>query len=160
MVPLPSQHTFCDYSHYYNSEAGFSDAVDEQILRADRLSTSLNYHKLVVLLIDEVHIKEGLVYNKHTGSITDLGTVNNQLLPFKLSVCEKKDSNTVVQTLATSMMFYMVRRFFSTLQFTYAQFPCSSLTGDFLFESFWEAVFRLERTGFKVSWSYNLIIWY
>lgn len=44
----------------------------------------------------------------------------------------------------------MVRGLFSDLKFPYAQFPCSSVSGDQLFEPFWEAVRRLEKCGFKV----------
>ena len=30
------------------------------------------------------------------------------------------------------------------------QFPCKNVTGDLLFDQFWEVVYRLERCGFKV----------
>ena len=52
--------------------------------------------------------------------------------------------------LANTMMTFIVRGLFSSLQYPYAQFPCSSLTGDQLFEPFWKAVSQLERLGFKV----------
>ena len=45
----------------------------------------------------------------------------------------------------------MVRGLFKAFCFPYAQLPCSTLTGDLLFEPFWEAIFRLDRIGFKVS---------
>ena len=41
------------------------------------------WQKMVLLLIDEMYIKEDIIYNKHTGRIvgfTDLGDVNNHLL--------------------------------------------------------------------------------
>lgn len=136
---LPSQRTLRDYSHCYETRIGFSDSVDEQILKAAKLSTSPEYHKLVLILMNEMHIKEGLVYDKHTGSITgfiDLGSVNNQLLSFEKAVCGKEESSDdlIIPTLAKSMMVYMVRGLFSSLQFAYAQFSCSSLTGELLFE--------------------------
>ncbi len=40
--------------------------------------------------------------------------------------------------------------FFICLQFPYAQFACSSVTGVQVFNPFWEAVVRLERCGFMV----------
>ena len=52
--------------------------------------------------------------------------------------------------LANTMLVFIVRGLFSGLQFPYAQFPCSSLSGDQLFPLFWEAVARLERYGVKV----------
>ena len=47
----------------------------------------------------------------------------------------------------------MIRGLFSSLHFPYAQFPCASVTGDLFSDPFWEAVFRLERCGFKVCTS-------
>ena len=42
-----------------------------------------NWEKCVGILIDEMHIKEDLVYDKHTGALIgfiSLGDVNDQLL--------------------------------------------------------------------------------
>ena len=44
----------------------------------------------------------------------------------------------------------MVRGLFTQLQFPYAQFSCASVSGDLLYDPFWEAVCRLERLGFKL----------
>lgn len=52
--------------------------------------------------------------------------------------------------LANSMLVLMVRGLLSRLQFPYAQFPCTALSGHQLYEPFWEAVGRLECCGFKV----------
>ena len=44
----------------------------------------------MILLIDEMYIKENIVYSKHTGRIvgfTDLGDVNNHLLRLDLVCC-------------------------------------------------------------------------
>ena len=48
------------------------------------------------------------------------------------------------------MLVFMVKGLFSRLDFPYAQFPCTAVSGDQLFKPFWEAVCRLERCGFKV----------
>ncbi|KAL5497202.1 hypothetical protein EMCRGX_G013628 [Ephydatia muelleri] len=48
------------------------------------------------------------------------------------------------------MLVFMVRGMFTKLQFCYAQFPCSKLTGDQLYDLFWEAVGRIENCGLKV----------
>ena len=159
-VHLPSQRTLRDYSHCYESGTGFSDTVDEQILRAAKLSTSPDFHRLVLLLIDEMHIKESLVYNKHTDSMmgfVNLGSVNNHLLSFEKSVCANAET-PALPTLATSMIVFMVRGLFTSFQFVYAQFPCSAITGELLFKPFWEAVFRLERIGFKVIYSHTSLV--
>ena len=48
------------------------------------------------------------------------------------------------------MLVFMVRGLLSNLEFPYAQFPCTTLTGEQIFVPFWEAVSRLECCGFKV----------
>ena len=49
------------------------------------------------------------------------------------------------------MLVFYVRGLFTSLQFPYAQFATKALPGDLIFHPFWEAVFRLERIGFKVT---------
>lgn len=51
---------------------------------------------------------------------------------------------------ADSMLVILVRGLFSQLKFPYAQFPCTSLSGDQMYDPFWEAVGRLELCGLKV----------
>ncbi len=99
--------------------------------------------------MDEMHIREGLVYDKHSGALlgfTDLGNVNNLLAEFERSL----SSDAPTERLSKSMLVIMVRGLFTRLQFPYAQFACSSVTGDQLFNPFWEGVMRLERCGFMV----------
>jgi len=55
-----------------------------------------------------------------------------------------------LQPLANSRMVFMVRGLFTQLQFPYAQFSCASVSGDLLYDPFWEAVCQLERLGFKL----------
>ena len=86
----------------------------------------------------------------HAGAVigfTNLGEVNSHLEAYETSLSRSTQS---VPSPATSMLVFMVRGLFSTLQFPYAQFPYCALSGDQLFEPFWERVSRLERIGFKV----------
>ena len=102
----------------------------------------------MALLLDEMHIREDLVYNKRTGRMigfTNLGDINKHLLAFEQSVEENKTEGNV---LAKSMMAFIVRGLFTPLRFAYAHFPHAKVTGDLLIEPFWKAVYRL---GFKVS---------
>ena len=55
-----------------------------------------------------------------------------------------------VEELAKTMLVVMVNGLFSLLRYPYAQFSCTSMSGDLLFNPFWQAVFRLERMGSKV----------
>ena len=47
----------------------FAD-VDEQFIEAVKLSICEEFQKYVVLVMDEMHIKEDLVYDKHSGELT------------------------------------------------------------------------------------------
>ena len=80
-----------------------------------------------------------------TGSIlgfTDLGDLNEYE---KTVVNEGKEK----EELAKSMMVIIVRGRFTQLQFAYAQFPCASVCGYYLY-IFWKAVQHLERCELKV----------
>lgn len=69
---------------------GFSVEVDKQLMQAADVGANCpEWHMLVILLLDEMYIRENLVYNKHTGEIVgfaDLGDVNNHLLAFEKKV--------------------------------------------------------------------------
>ena len=95
--------------------------------------------------MDEMHIKDNLVYDKIDGKLVgfiDLGETNNHLLDLETTSTERK--------LATSMLVLMVRGIFGPINFPYAQFACESLTGELMIDPVWEAVSRLERQGIRV----------
>ena len=105
--------------------------------------------RYVGLLMEEVHIKEDLVYDKHSGALvgfTNLGDTNNHLLKFESSL----SGDSHMSSLANSMLVLMVRSLFSNLVFPYAQFACCNLSGNLLVDPVWEAVSRLERQGLRV----------
>lgn len=52
--------------------------------------------------------------------------------------------------MANSMLVFLVRGIFTKLLFPYAQFPCCALSGDQIYQPFWEAVSRIELCGLKV----------
>lgn len=154
---LPSERTLRDYSNAVKTDVGFSAEVDEQLMQAAKLLVSPSYHGLAGLLLDEMHVREELVYNKHTGKLVgfvNLGDINMHLARFEESLEASSDdyepATSPETPLANSMMVFMVRGIFTSLRFPYAIFPCSSLHGEQLFPLFWESIFRLERIGFKV----------
>ena len=147
---LPSQRTLRDYTHFVKASPGFSAEVDGQLMKAANIDSIEEWQKYVILLLDEMHIREDLVYEKNTGTLigfTNLGEVNNHLLAFEHAMTSEESSPL---PLSKTMMTFMVRGLFTSLHFPYAQFPCAKVTGDLLFDPFWEGVFRLERCGFKV----------
>ena len=147
-ISLPSQRTLRDYTHYVSSSVGFSDDVDVHLGRAAKIESCEEYQKCVVMLMDEMYVKDELVYDKHTGYVigfVNLGDINSHLLAFEESLSHK---SAPTPSLATTMMVFMVQGLLSSL---YVQFPCHKLTGQLLFNPFWEAIFRLERLGLKVQ---------
>ncbi len=147
---LPSQRTLRDYTHFVKAAPGFSTEVDQQLMTAAGFDTLEEWQKCVVVLLDEMHIRQDLVYEKHSGALigfANLGEVNNHLVAFERSMSSEESS---LVPLAKTMMTFMVRGLFTSLHFPYAQFPCAKVTGDLLFDPFWDGVFRLERCGFKV----------
>ena len=150
-VMLPSQRTLRDYSHAVEAVVGFSREVDSQLMIASKVATCEEWEKFVVVLIDEMYIREDLVYEKNTGTLigfVNLGEINNHLLAFEHSL--DQDSDLVTGCLAKTVVTFMVRGIFTSLKYPYAHFFSASITGDLMVQPFWETVYRLERMGLKV----------
>ena len=149
-VHLPSQRTLRDYTHYVQASTGFSNEVDQMLTKVARVAACPDREKCTILLLDEMHIREDLIFDKHTGDMigfSNLGDINEHLLQFEKSVLEDEP---IQPQLARSMMVFMVRGLFNSLQFPYVQFPCAELSGELLYDPFWEAVRRVENCGLKV----------
>ena len=98
-IRLPSQRTLRDYSHAVKAEPGFSPEVDHQLMVAADVIKSKEWEKLVVILLDEMYIKEDLVYEKHSGNLigfANLGEVKTICLPSS-SLSKLKRTLLVVQ---------------------------------------------------------------
>ena len=98
-----------------------------------------NTRKFVALLIDEMKVKEGLVYNKHTGEIvgfTSLGDINDNLL--------KLEQEGEQPQVAKQLLTLMVRGIIFKLIFPYAHFASRGATGDILLPFVREAIRCLE----------------
>lgn len=146
-IKLPSQATLRDYTHHIPAKIGFSAEVDQHLVDVAFLSNDLN--RYVILVMDEVHIKDDLVYDKHEGYLVgfvDLGNINNQLVEFENALAAEKPQ----LTLASTMLVFMVRGLLCKLNYPYAQFPCHDLSGSMMFDPMWEAIARLEKLGFRV----------
>ena len=144
-LKLPSERTLRDYTHYFQNKSGFQDEVNQQLLEeVEKLKLSAE-RQYVGVLIDEMKVKEGLVYNKISGEIvgfTNLGDVNEQLLRL-----EQGDEHPPV---AKYVLVLMVRGLVFKLEFPYAHFGTRGITSELLFPIVWEAIRRLEASGLKV----------
>ena len=75
-IHLPSQRTLRDYTYYVKANNGFSSDVDRMLMKAANIESCPTRDKHVLLLLDEMHIKEDLVFDKHSGELigfVDLG---------------------------------------------------------------------------------------
>ena len=67
VIKLPSQRTLRDYTHHIHAGVGFSAETDRHLMTAARMGEAPEREKYVFLVMDEMHIKEDIVYDKHTG---------------------------------------------------------------------------------------------
>ena len=135
-LALPSQRTLRDYTYFVRSSFGFSDDVDKQLMDVAGLSELHEFQKCITLVMDEMHIKEELVFHKNSSCLVgfaNLGNINDLLLKYEHSIESGPDSPT---PLAKSMLVFFVRGLLMSLQFPYAQFPTKSLSGDLIFQPF------------------------
>lgn len=80
---LPSQRTLCEYIHHNKPDIGFSNELDEQLIRDSKLESLEDHQKYVSMIADEMYIKQGLVYNKTTGDLVGycrIGEINDHQL--------------------------------------------------------------------------------
>ena len=144
-IKLPSERTLRDYTHYFKSKSGFQVKVDAMLLKEASVDGLPDWKRFVVVLFDELKLRESLVYDKHSAQVVGfvhLGEVDNQI-----NELEKDGANPDI---ATHMLCLMVRGVFSGIHFPYAHFSTTEVTRTSLFSIVWEAIERLERLGFKV----------
>ena len=149
ILNLPSSRTLREYKHLENAKIGFSIEADRQL--TDILQQKDDLAKYGVVLLDEMYVKQGLVFEKSTGALfgfTDLGETNNQLHDFEAML--KTDASALQRPLAKTMVVFMFKGLFTNTALPYAQFAASSLTGADMFPLLWKVINRLTRIGCHV----------
>ena len=102
MIKLPTQRILKDYTYFTSITIGFSAEVDRQLMEDAKLRGCAEHEKCVILVIDEVHIKEDIVFDKRKGTLlgfTSLGDMNNKLMGLQQFIAGEE-----TQELATSML--------------------------------------------------------
>ena len=147
-ITLPSERTLRDYTHLVRSALGIQPDVNEQLIKEAKVTSLEQWQKYVVVLFDEVKIKEDLVYDSKTFELIgyiNLGQFNHQLMSLNSS-----DSEFDPNSVATHMLVFMVRGVFIDLEFPYAQFATKTTCAANIFPIVWEVVRNLECCGLKV----------
>lgn len=68
ILKLPSQRTLRDYTYHTQSSPGFASGVDQHLMELAQIATCRPIDKYVIIIMDEMHIREDIVYDKHTGT--------------------------------------------------------------------------------------------
>ena len=127
-MKLPSERTLRDYTHLFKADTGFQSEVDDMLRREVKSEAWMKY---VVLILDELKVKESLVYDKYSCKVIDFVEVDDKL---------ESTSESELSPVATHLLTIMVRGLFSWLKFPYVHFPTYSLTGDQIFTVAWEGL--------------------
>ena len=77
VLRLPSQRTLRDYTYHTESAPGFSASVDKYLMDTADINTCPERERNVILILDEMHIRESLVYDKHTGKGNIVGMAHS-----------------------------------------------------------------------------------
>lgn len=110
-IRLPSERTLRDYTHVFKAKPGIQEEVSDQIAKEVNIDELEPWQTNVCIIFDEVKIKEGLVYDKHTGYIlgfVELGDVNKCIDELETTM-DKRDE------IATHMLVFMIRGIFIKL---------------------------------------------
>ena len=84
------------------------DEADKQLMSVADVAQVEDWQKYVIILMDEMHICEDLVYDKHNGALlgfTPLGDINSHLNRFEQSLQANMISESA---LAKNMLVIMV----------------------------------------------------
>ena len=112
-----------------------------------------DWKKYVVVLIDEMKIKESLVYDKHSAHIigfVNIGDVGNQLSQLEERCGPDVHVHVQHQPIATHMLVQMASGIFFKLEYPYAHFPRKRLTAASLSSIMWQGIEHLEFLGFEI----------
>ena len=86
IITLPSDRTLRDYRHASSSTSGFSVETDQELLEAVRQQKPQHLANYIGVILDEMHVKEGLFFDKNTGLLvgySDLDEINNLLSDYE-----------------------------------------------------------------------------
>ena len=147
---LPSERSLRDYSNFFKNKTGFQKEVNDLLLRECPSSEELPSDKHVVIVLDEMKIREDLVFHKNTEEVcgfVDLGKTANQLQVIESSLSKDK---APIPPIATHMLVVMIRGLTTSLRFPYVHFPTKGATALNLLDIFWDTVEQLEMIGLKV----------
>ena len=124
ILQLPSGRTLRDYRHFARAKTGFSYDYDKQLIELAQKTKPTWLSQYLILLIDEMYVKEGLVFNKSSGALIgfiELGDIDDHLRKYE-SVIQELGDEQKPKELAKTMVVIMVRGALTNVVFPYAVF--------------------------------------
>mgnify|MGYP003482611928 CR=1 FL=1 len=68
IIKLPSQRTLREYTYHTKAVVGFSTQVDQYLSTVAKLPSCVERDKCVIIIFDEMHIRQDLTFDKHSGN--------------------------------------------------------------------------------------------
>ena len=148
-LKLPSERTLRDYTNYFKHQTGYQPEVIRELQQEAKLESLPENRKFCSIVVDEMRVREGLVFDKNSGDIVGFsasGSINDELERIEREIDGIHDKPAV----AKHMLVIMVRGLLFKLNFPLAHFATVDLTGEQLFPIVWEGVQTVESIGLKV----------
>ena len=146
-ITLPSERTLRDYTNYIKCVLGYQQEIVDMMRQESKCDELPEGRRYVTMILDEMKVKEDIVYDKHSGDIIgfcNLGTLNDELLQFEYNT-------SIHPPVAKQILAVMIRGLFFKLDFPLlAHFSTEGVTADLLFPILWEGIRIVESTGLKV----------
>ena len=136
VLTLPRQRTLRDYRNAIKPQAGFNPEVIQQL--CDTTNDLAGYQRYVVISMDEMKIKDNLVYDKSSEELIGFVDLGDPILNY--------GSFEDTTKLATSVLVFYIRRVASKLKFPLAYINTTGAKSFQIMPLFWEAVSILEIT--------------
>ncbi|XP_052126892.1 uncharacterized protein LOC127750159 isoform X2 [Frankliniella occidentalis] len=160
MVKLPSSRTLFNYSHAKPIEEGIDKAVLEKLAadvetmcnKVNELSGKQETHKkYFVLMGDEMHISQNLVFQKSSGKLVGFTTLDQldrevKILEQLIDNCDKDCEETI----ASKIMVYMVKGVSSGIKKVIATYGVGNMSAIQMKRWTWQVIGALERSGIAI----------
>ena len=146
-ITLPSERTLRDYTSYIKSVPGYQKEVIDMMENESKCKELPHSRRYVTILLDEMKIKEDIVYDKYSGNMIgfcNLGNLNDDLIE------AERIGTDAHPPIAKQILTVMVRGVFFKFEFPLAHFSTEGITADLLFPIVWDGVASVESTGLKV----------
>lgn len=149
MVKLPTSRTLFDYSHARPVEDGIDKVVLDSI--ADRVIKFPKHRRYHILMADEMHISQNLVFQKSTGRL--IGYTKLDDLDKEVQVLNKHLDNPdeeLQEIIASKVLVYMVKGISVGIKEVIASYPVANPSASQMYMWTWQVIGALERSGVPI----------